>query len=70
MQNRSYMYAWIYYCTHQYLLIFFETKNKIPSKFDFRFEFSDFNKIFFALCSKYGNLFMAFIKKYIILLIH
>jgi hypothetical protein len=23
----SYPYAWIYYCTHQYFLIFFETKN-------------------------------------------
>jgi hypothetical protein len=27
MTYRSYPYAWIYYCTHQYLLIFFETKN-------------------------------------------
>jgi hypothetical protein len=24
---RSYPYAWIYYCIHQYLLLFFETKN-------------------------------------------
>jgi hypothetical protein len=29
---------------------------KIPSKFDFRLGFSDFSKIFFAMCSKYGNL--------------
>jgi hypothetical protein len=27
MTYRSYAYAWIYYCTHQYLLIFLETKN-------------------------------------------
>jgi hypothetical protein len=33
---------------------------KISSKFDFRLEFSDFNKFFFALSSKYGNLFMVF----------
>jgi hypothetical protein len=27
MTYRSYPYTWIYYCTHKYLLIFFETKN-------------------------------------------
>jgi hypothetical protein len=33
---------------------------KIPSKFDFRLGFSDFDKVFFAMSSKYGNLFMVF----------
>jgi hypothetical protein len=28
MTYRSYPYAWIYYCTHQYLSINFETKNQ------------------------------------------
>jgi hypothetical protein len=66
MTYRSYMYAWIYYCTHQYLLIFFETKKlKIPSKFDFRFGFSDFDKIFFAMSSKYGKLFMVFFLRFL-----
>jgi hypothetical protein len=32
---------------------------KIPSKFDFRLEFSDFDKISFAMNSKYGDVFMV-----------
>jgi hypothetical protein len=38
---------------------FWNQKLKIPSKFGFRLEFSDFNKIFFVMSSKYGNLFMV-----------
>jgi hypothetical protein len=65
MTYRSYPYAWIYYCTHQYLLTFFETKNlKIPFKLFFRLGFSDFNKFFFAMNSKDGNVFMAFFKDF------
>jgi hypothetical protein len=37
---------------------------KIPSKFDFRLGFSDFDKIFFAMSLKYGNLFMVFFKEF------
>jgi hypothetical protein len=65
MAYRSYPSAWIYYCTYQYLLMFFKyQKLKIPSKFDFRLGFSDFKKIFFAMSSKYGNLFMVFFKDF------
>jgi hypothetical protein len=47
MTYRSYPYVWIYYCTHQYFLIFFlNQKLKIPPKFYFKLEFSDFDKIF------------------------
>jgi hypothetical protein len=60
MTYRSYPYAWIYYCIHQYLLIFFETKKlKSLPKLCFKLEFSDFNKTFFAMSSKYGNVFMV-----------
>jgi hypothetical protein len=46
MTYRSYPYAWIYYCTHQYLLIFFETKKlKFLLNSDFRLGFSDFDKL-------------------------
>jgi hypothetical protein len=34
---------------------------KIPYKFDFRLEFSDFEKIYFAITSEYGYLFMVFL---------
>jgi hypothetical protein len=39
---------------------FLNQKLKIPSKFDFRLEFGDFNKISFAMSSKYENLPMVF----------
>jgi hypothetical protein len=45
MMYRSYLYTWIYYYSHQYLSINVEIdKLKIPSKFDFRLRFSDFNQ--------------------------
>jgi hypothetical protein len=40
----------------------------IPSKFDFRLEFTDFDKIFVAMSSKYGNIFMVFFKGFILLI--
>jgi hypothetical protein len=43
-----------------FINILWNQKLKIPSTFDFWLEFSDFNKIFFAMSSKYGNLFMVF----------
>jgi hypothetical protein len=39
---------------------------KFSSKFSFRLGFSDFNKIFFAMSSKYGNVFMLFLKDFYI----
>jgi hypothetical protein len=39
---------------------------KIPSKFDFRLGFSDFDKSFFAMSSKYGNLNMVFFEDFYI----
>jgi hypothetical protein len=63
MTYGSYLYVWIYYYTHQYLSINFETKKlEIPSKFDFRLRFSDFDKMFLVMNSKYGNLNMDFLK--------
>jgi hypothetical protein len=38
---------------------------KTPSKFDFRLGFSDFDKVFFAMSSKYGTVFMVFFFRYI-----
>ena len=46
MIHRSYPYAWIYYCTHQYLLIFLKPKIKNSFQILFQIEISDFNKIF------------------------
>jgi hypothetical protein len=70
MTYRSYMYAWIYYCTHQDLLIFFETKNwKFPSKFNFRLGFSDFDKIF-LLWIQSIEIYLWYFLMIFILLIH
>jgi hypothetical protein len=63
---RSYPYSWIYYSTHQDLLIFIEKKIENSSKFYFKLEFSNFHKIFFAMNSKYGYLFMVFSKDFYI----
>jgi hypothetical protein len=49
---------------------FWNQKLKIPSNFDFRLGFSDFNKVFFAMSSKHRNLFIVCFLKIFILLLH
>jgi hypothetical protein len=69
MTYRSYPYAWIHYCTYQYLLTFFETKNwKIPSKFDFGLEFSTLNKIFLVWIQSIEMYLWYFLKNFIVLI--
>jgi hypothetical protein len=58
-------YAWIYYCTHQYLSIKFGIK-KNPSRFNFKLNISDSYKNFFAISLKYKNLFTMFCKDFYI----
>jgi hypothetical protein len=43
-----------------FINIFLNQKLKSPSKFDFRLGFIDFDKIFFAMSAKYGNIIMVF----------
>jgi hypothetical protein len=49
-----------------FINIFLNQNLEIPSKFDFRLGFIDFDKIYFAMNSKYGFLFMVFIKDFYI----
>jgi hypothetical protein len=49
-----------------FVKIFQNQKLKIPSKLDFKLEFTDFDKNFFAMNSKYGNIFIVFFKDFYI----
>jgi hypothetical protein len=52
-----------------FITTFGNQKLKTPSEFDFRLEFTDFDKIFFAMKSKYGYLLIVFFKDFYCLFI-
>jgi hypothetical protein len=59
MTYRSYRNAWIYY---KFNNIFLKQKLKISYKFDFRLGLIDFEKIYFAINSKYGYLLIVVLR--------